>query len=332
MRTLWVPVNRVFVGPLIWQFGESMFAAPPAVEAEIFATIPERYRKTGSRSHWVDVQFPGQEITSFLEGPCFDRAGDLWVVDIPWGRFFKVTAAGDVSLEFEYDGHPNGLKFMDDGRAFVADGQNGLMLFDPHTGAIEPFVARDLLEPFLGLNDLTVARNGDIYFSDMGLSGLQNPNGRVYRLRADGHLECVLDNVPSPNGLVLNKSETMLYLAVTRANAVWKCPIMPDGTLRKVGVFVQLSGGTSGPDGLAIDEDDNLVVCHNGFGAAWLFSAVRGEPKLRIDSPCGIYTTNCAFGGEDNRSLFITESKSGSILKAVMPAPGRELYSRPILA
>jgi gluconolactonase len=305
-----------------------MFAAPPAVTAEVFAEIPGKYRKHGAHSHWIDVQFPGQDIPSFLEGPCFDTAGDLWVVDIPWGRLFRITPAGEVSLEMEYDGHPNGLKFMADGRALIADGQNGLMLFDRANGTVEPYCTRDLLEPFLGLNDLTVASNGDVWFTDMGLSGLQNPNGRLYRLAPDGRLDCMLDNLPSPNGLVLNKAETVLYLACTRANAVWKCPIMPDGTLRKVGVFVQLSGGTSGPDGLAIDDEDNLIVCHNGFGAAWVFSAVVGEPILRINSPRGIYTTNCAFGGLGNRSLFITESKSGTVLKADMDVPGRPLHSR----
>lgn len=305
-----------------------MFAAPPAVTAEVFAEIPEKYRKRGTPNHWIDVQFPGQEIPSFLEGPCFDAAGNLWVVDIPWGRLFRITPDGAVSLEMEYDGHPNGLKFMDDGRALIADGQNGLMLFDPAKSTVAPYCTRDLLEPFLGLNDLTVARNGDVWFTDMGLSGLQNPNGRLYKLTVDGKLECMLDNLPSPNGLVLNKAETVLYLACTRTNAVWKCPIMPDGSLRKVGIFVQLSGGTSGPDGLAIDAEDNLVVCHNGFGVAWMFSAVRGEPILRINSPRGIYTTNCAFGGPDNRTLFITESSSGTVLKAELEVPGRQLHSR----
>ncbi len=305
-----------------------MFAAPPALIAEVFAQIPEKYRKHGARSHWIDVQFAGQDIPSFLEGPCFDAAGDLWVVDIPWGRLFRITPAGDVSLEMEYDGHPNGLKFLSDGRALIADGQNGLMLFDPAKGMVEPYCTRDLLEPFLGLNDLTIARNGDVWFTDMGLSGLQNPNGRLYKLATDGTLTCMLDNLPSPNGLVFNKAETVLYLACTRANAVWKCPVMPDGSMRKVGVFVQLSGGTSGPDGLAIDDDDNLVVCHNGFGAVWMFSAVVGEPIRRINAPRGIFTTNCAFGGPDNRSLFITESQTGTMLRAELDVPGRELYSR----
>jgi gluconolactonase len=49
---------------------------------------------------------------------------------------------------------------------------------------------------------------------------------------------------------------------------------------------------------------------------------------LRIRSPKGIYTTNCAFGGPDNKTLYITESKTGSILTAPMPVAGRKLYSR----
>lgn len=306
-----------------------MFGAPPAITAEIFTVIPEKFHKRGVQSDWVDIQFHGADTPTFLEGPAFDKAGNLWVTDIPWGRLFRISPDGEVELGAEYHGHPNGVKFMDDGRAFIADGEKGIMLFDPVSGTVEPYCTRYRLEPFLGCNDLTIAKNGDIYFTDMGQSGLHNPNGRLFRLRAaDGVLECLLDNVPSPNGLVLNKAETVLYLAVTRANAVWKVPLMPDGGVSKVGVWVYLSGGTSGPDGLAIDEDENIVVCHNGFGAAWLFSAVVGEPLLRINSPVGLYTTNCAFGGPDNKTLFITESRSGTILKAQMPRPGRKLHSR----
>ena len=175
------------------------------------------------------------------------------------------------------------------------------------------------------MNDLVFARNGDMYFTDQGQTGLQDPSGRLYRLRVDGKLELLLNNVPSPNGLVLNKAENALFLAVTRANQIWKVTMLPDGTVTKVGAWVQMSGG-SGPDGLAIDEDDNIAACHVGFGAVWLFSA-RGEPMLRIDAPEGHMTTNCAYGGPDNKTLFITESKTGTVLSAPMPVPGRLMYS-----
>ena len=60
-----------------------MFAAPPAVTAEVFAEIPEKYRKRGARSHWIDVQFAWQDIPSFLEGPCFEGLRHLWGIYSP---------------------------------------------------------------------------------------------------------------------------------------------------------------------------------------------------------------------------------------------------------
>ncbi|MFG1208463.1 SMP-30/gluconolactonase/LRE family protein [Xanthobacter flavus] len=302
-----------------------MFAAPPAVVARPFVVMPDALRIEGRRSEWSEVQFGGVPLTTFLEGPSFDRAGNLWVVDIPWGRLIKVTPQGKVSVEAEYDGEPNGLKFHKDGRGFIADHRHGIMVFDPATGRVEPYLERAMLQRFKGVNDLIFAANGDLYFTDQGQTGLHDPSGCLYRLRADGRLDCVLKGIPSPNGLVLNKAETVLFLAVTRANAIWRVPLMRDGTASKVGTFIQLSGG-GGPDGLAIDEEDNLVICHMGLGSVWLFSGL-GEPMLRIRSPEGHLTTNCAFGGPDNKTLFITESKTGTILCADLPVPGRRMYS-----
>lgn len=302
-----------------------MFAPPPVVGARVFARLPEQFSRAASRSAWVDVQFHGAPTPSFLEGPSFDRDGNLWVVDIPWGRIFRIAPDGRVELAAEYDGEPNGLKFHRDGRAFITDHRHGLMVLDPASGRVEPYLERALLQRFKGVNDLVFASNGDIYFTDQGQTGLHDPTGRLFRLRTDGRLDCILDNVPSPNGLVLNKDETILFLAVTRDNAVWRVPLMKDGSASKVGVFIQMSGG-GGPDGMAIDEDGNIAICHVGLGAVWLFSAI-GEPMLRIKSPEGLLVTNCAYGGPGNRTLFITESKSGTVLAADMPVAGRPMFS-----
>ncbi len=239
---------------------------------------------------------------------------------------FRITPSGEVSVGAEYDGEPNGITFHPDGRIFIADHKNGIMTCDPKSGKVGSLLERSSLERFKGCNDLVFAKNGDLYFTDQGQTSLADPTGRLYRLRADGRLECLLDTIPSPNGLVLNKAETVLFLAVTRANAIWKITLLPDGSIAKVGTFIQMSGG-NGPDGMAIDEDDNIAVCHVGFGAVWLFSAL-GEPMLRIQSPKGLMTTNCAYGGQDNKTLFITESKTGTILTAEMPVPGRLLTSQ----
>lgn len=302
-----------------------MYAPPPVIRTEIFARLPDRYRHPTKRSEWLEHQ-PGRLPThSLLEGPSFDRAGNLYCVDIPFGRVFRVSPAGEFTLVTEYDGEPNGLKIHKDGRIFIADYKNGIMILDPATGAVTPFIQRVRLERLKAPNDLVFAANGDLYFTDQGLTGLHDPTGRVFRARADGRIECLLDNVPSPNGLVLTPDERTLYVAVTRANAIWRVPLMEDGTVAKVGNYIQLSGG-GGPDGLAIDRDGNLAVAHIGLGAVWRFNS-RGEPISRIQSENGLHTTNMAYGGLDNRTLFITESETGTILTAQLDVPGQPMFS-----
>jgi len=302
----------------------SFFAPPPELATEVFARLPERLR-LARRTIWSAVNRPGAPLHSFLEGPSFDRAGNLYLVDVPHGRIFRVSPSGEFDLIAEYDGEPNGLKIHRDGRIFIADYKQGILLLDPASGRVTPFLERWRVERFKGVNDLVFAANGDLYFTDQGLTGLHDPTGRVFRHRADGRLECLVDTVPSPNGLVLNPAENLLYVAVTRANQVWRLPLLEDGGTTKVGVFVQLSGG-GGPDGMAMDEAGNLSIAHVGFGTVWLVSPL-GEPLYRIRSAAGLGTTNLAYGGPDNRDLYIVESESGTILRCRLPVPGKRMYS-----
>jgi gluconolactonase len=303
-----------------------MFAPPKDIETEIFARLPDEFRRVDPGNEWVAAQPVGSPPHSVLEGPSFDRDGNLWCVDIPNGRIFRVTPDGRFNLVAQYDGWPNGLKIHQDGRIFIADYKHGIMLLDPVSGKVTPYLVRANLERFKAVNDLFFARNGDLYFTDQGMTGMHDPSGRVFRVHADGRVECLLDNVPSPNGLVMNLDETMLYLAVTRGNCVWRVPLRRDGGVAKVGVYIQLSGGWGGPDGLALDEAGGLAVAHVGLGTAWVFDA-RGEPLYRVRSCTESHTTNVAYGGPDGRTLFITESGSGTILKARLETPGKPMYS-----
>jgi gluconolactonase len=178
-----------------------------------------------------------------------------------------------MPFQAAYDGEPNGLKIARDGRIVITDYRYGLMTLDPASGKVTSMLERRWSERFKGINDLVLASNGDIYFTDQGQTGMHDPTGRVYRLRVDGTLDQIVNNVPSPNGLVLNGSEHILYVAATRGNAIWRIPLMPDGTASKVGIFIQLSGSLGGPDGLAIDEQDNLAIAHAGLGTDWISAA-----------------------------------------------------------
>ena len=298
----------------------SLYPPPQTLKAEVFARLPETFRRL-KRTPWADFNKAGQPADCFLEGPSFDRADNLFVTDIPHGRIFKLTPAGDWSLIAEYDGWPNGLKFHQDGRAFITDYKRGIMTLDVATGQITPVIETVRSESLKGVNDLHFAMNGDLWFTDQGQTGLHDPTGRVYRYSAAGQLTCLVNTVPSPNGIVLDLAEKVCFVAVTRANAIWRLPIMPDGHVSKVGLAVQLSGGLAGPDGLALDEEGGLVVAHAGMGC-WRFDWLL-RPTHFIEPVAGLFITNVAFKG---RRLYMTESDGGSIVVADLPVAGKTTY------
>jgi len=296
------------------------YAPPPETLCEIFSAVPDALRRPNARSDWADANKPGQSVPCFIEGPVFDAAGNLFVSDIPYGRIFRVSAAGEWTQIAEYDGEPNGMKFHPDGRLWITDYKRGLLALDPKGGTPETVLARRNAESFKGLNDLCVLPDGTVYFTDQGQTGMHDPSGRVYRRSPDGKLDCLLSNGPSPNGVVLDRTRDVLFIAMTRGNCVWRAPVLKDGSLSKVGNFCQLYGA-SGPDGLALDVEGNLFVAHASLGAVFVFSP-HGGCIAKLKTPVGTTVTNLAFGGADRRDLYITESATSTILRTRWHAAG----------
>jgi gluconolactonase len=287
---------------------------PRLIETKIFSAMPDKFRRRGVRTDWADANRPGVATDSFIEGPSFDADGNLYIVDIPFGRIFRIAPDGEWSQVIEYEGWPNGLKIAADGRILVADYMHGIMELDAKAGRIKPVLTSRNSESFRGCNDLHLVSNGDIYFTDQGQTGLHDPSGRVYRLTSSGRLDCLIDTGISPNGLVLDPTESVLFVAMTRDNSVWRLPFMRDGSVSKVGRFCSLFG-TSGPDGMTMDAAGRLFVGHASLGHVFVF-APNGELIVRIKSCAGPNCTNVAIGGAKKDRLYITESGTGSVLVA----------------
>ncbi|MFL9961737.1 SMP-30/gluconolactonase/LRE family protein [Paraburkholderia sediminicola] len=294
--------------------------SPEVRSAEVFARMPEKYRKPNVQTDWARANRGGQSTDSFLEGPVWSPDGFLYVTDIPHGRVFRIAHTGNWDLVVEYDGEPNGMKLADDSHLLITDYRNGLMLLDIERGEVRPYLERRNTERFRGVNDLTFDSAGNLYFTDQGQTGLHDPTGRVYRLNREGKLDMLLGNCPSPNGLVLSPDEKVLYVAMTRGNCVWRVPLQADGSVSKVGQFFT-SYGPSGPDGLTIDTEGRLFVANPGLGRAWVLNH-RAEPVVVLTSPEGASLTNLCFGGADMKTLFMTESVSGTVLVAHMDVAG----------
>ena len=90
------------------------------IPARRFTSLPAKFRKK-QRTAWSDPNRQLAPVDSFLEGPSIDREGNLWCVDIPFGRIFRISPKGEWDLVTQYDGWPNGLKFHKVGSAYITD-------------------------------------------------------------------------------------------------------------------------------------------------------------------------------------------------------------------
>ncbi len=264
-----------------------------------FATLPP-HLKPDQASEWVLLNRRGSTTGTFLEGPVLMPDGALCCVDIPGGRILRVSAGGEWSVVCSYDGWPNGMKLLPDGRFLVADARRGLVRIDPATGDCEPVLTHDVAQGFLGLNDLHLTADGAAWFTDQGQTGLHDPSGRVYRWY-QGELRCVLDRLPSPNGLRVSADGTELYVAITRDNSVWRAPLTTTLQPTKVGRFASFYGPT-GPDGIHIDHRGLVWVCLPGADAVWVLNR-KAEVMARAAFPDGAFPSNLAMDNEGQRVL-----------------------------
>ena len=82
--------SHIIVAPVYGTYGNlpSCSPLPQIIETEVFAAVPQNLRKSDVPAERIAAGGGGVPGGSFLEGPSFDRAGNLYVVDIPYRRIF----------------------------------------------------------------------------------------------------------------------------------------------------------------------------------------------------------------------------------------------------
>lgn len=97
----------------------NFYPSPPIIKAEVHVRVPDHLRCTR------DTEWRGGSTKTFknifLEGPVADDAGNLYVVDVPYGRILRIGPSKDITVSGEWDGEPNGLVGTTDGKLIVAD-------------------------------------------------------------------------------------------------------------------------------------------------------------------------------------------------------------------
>lgn len=139
---------------------------PVRLKATVRFSLPAEW-VAPRRSDWADSHLGGRLLGSFLEGPCFERQGTLLLVDVPFGRIFRIDEYGRAEIFTSYEGWPNGLKVLADGRIIVAAHRLGLVHVTDH-GEVTVLADNYRGERFRGLNDLRLGPDEWVYFYRSG--------------------------------------------------------------------------------------------------------------------------------------------------------------------
>ena len=215
-------------------------------------------------------------------------------------------------------------------------------------GVIYPMESRAVLadaydgRPFSRPNDLIVARNGGVYFTDPGLTvqqaeALVKQLGRplepqlppaVYYIPPGGRPIKIEDKLIRPNGIQLSRDEKTLYVDDSNGADIIAWDIQPDGFVRNRRTFGTLTGrsprdnGLGGvrtfADGMTIDNDGRLYVATGG-GVEVLSEHGRHLGTIPVKCPPAD-CQNIAFSGPGKRTLYV--GGAGSLYKVEMIARG----------
>ena len=211
----------------------------------------------------------------------------------------------------------NGLAVDARGRIVAAThDRKQLATFDRNNGTRNNIIGTFDGQPFNSPNDLAIARDDTIFFTDPAFQRAVAPGGqprtRVYRY-ADGKISVVDDSIDNPNGVALSPSGNTLYVAGGGENGVLRAYPLTDGV---PGAGTDLAR-VAVPDGMAMDCLGNVYVTEHARRRVQVFST-QGEVLASIAVDANI--TNAAFGGDDGRTLYLTGA--GRLWSLSMPVAG----------
>ncbi|MGH9361335.1 MAG: SMP-30/gluconolactonase/LRE family protein, partial [Thermoanaerobaculia bacterium] len=164
-----------------------------------------------------------------------------------------------------------------------------------------------------------------IYFSDpryVGDEPRELERESVYRIEGPGSVSCAVDDVDQPNGLAVSPDGALLYVSDTAARKLYAYRLAGAGKLRRERIVFDFAPGRA-IDGLEVDRR-GIIYGAAGEGERSGVYAISPAGELLEFIPVSETATNCAFGGLDGRSLYITAGKS--LYRIAVETPGFAVF------
>jgi gluconolactonase len=248
------------------------------------------------------------------EGPVAHPDGSFLFTETRANRINRIDSAGNVTTFLENTNGSNALAFDKSGKLYSVQTTPGNMKI----GIIFPAGSEKVLadnfdgKPFARPNDMVLAGNGAIYFSDFATVN-PVPDGTLapavyYIAPGSNKATKAADGIARPNGVQLTLDEKTLLVNDMFGPSLLAFDIKPDGSLANRRNFAAYAGTTtdekggivSGADGLAVDSQGRVYAATR-IGVQVF--APDGKPLGVI--PVSRPPQNIAFAGAGKKTLYI---------------------------
>jgi gluconolactonase len=284
----------------------------------------------------IDESFGVQRVATgciFTEGPVVDEQGVLFFSDGPNDRVMKLTPDGELSVWLKPCGAANGLLFDLNGRLLMCQsarpgGARALAVVKTDGGVpkVDTLTEKYEGQKYIAPNDLCIAANGSIFFTDPYYDGDKSqPKSGVYRRDPDGAVSLLLDDLQKPNGIVITSDDQWIYVSDRGTQKLHRYRVNSAQQLIDDEVIYDFSPDR-GIDGMWLDEYGNIYGAAGEGETTGLF-VISPKGKLLLHKPLPEFATNVTFGGDDMRDVYVTATTSVYKLRSRNPGL-RHRYAR----